>query len=63
MQQQRVRIHADRSRLGIKNHPVGRARKSKPTPTNPAELHRAYSPLVAFLAEIALTKSPKDSSE
>ncbi len=63
MHQQRVRIHAERRKLGIKNRPVGRARKSKPTPTNPAELHRAYSPLVAFLAEIALTNSPKDPAE
>ncbi len=57
MHQQRVRIHADRSRLGIKNRPVGRAHKSKPAPTDSIELHRAYSPLVAFLADLALRDS------
>jgi hypothetical protein len=58
MHQQRVRIHADRKRLGIKNRPVGRSRKSKPTESTSIELCRAYSPIVALLAELALTHKP-----
>jgi hypothetical protein len=62
MHQQRVRIHAKRRRLGIKNRPFGRAHKSKPTPTDSFQFHRAYSPLIALLAEFALTQQPTASS-
>jgi hypothetical protein len=58
MHQQRVRIQADRSRLNIKNRPVGRTRKSKSTDTDAHQFHRLYSPIVALLAELALSNKP-----
>jgi hypothetical protein len=58
MHQQRVRIQADRRRLTIKNRPVGRTRKSKSTDTDANQFHRVYSPIVALLAELALTHKP-----
>jgi hypothetical protein len=56
MHQQRIRIQADHRRLTIKNRPVGRTRKSKHTDTDANQFHRVYSPVIAMLAEIALTQ-------
>ena len=58
MHQQRVRIQADRRRLAVKNRPVGRTRKSKHTQTDAHQFQRVYSPIVALLAELALTHKP-----
>ncbi len=57
MHQQRVRIQADRRRLTVKNRPVGRTRKSKHIQTDANQFHRVYSPIVAMLAELALTRN------
>ncbi len=58
MHQQRIRIQADRRRLAIKNRPVGRTRKSKSTDTDSHQFQRVYSPIVALLAELALSNKP-----